>query len=91
MSKYNKLQTYILKYSRKFPKLPPDHGVGLISQHAFGLIVATPDIRDIYFHLPDTGMGLACVCNWLSIYRRLYYLMKQLISVTELKEYDDNK
>ena len=28
--------------------------------------------------------------NWLSIHRRLYYLMKQLISVTELKEYGDN-
>jgi len=28
--------------------------------------------------------------NWLSIHRRLYYLMKQLISVPELKEYDDN-
>jgi len=28
--------------------------------------------------------------NFLSIYGRLYYLMKQLISVTELKEYDDD-
>jgi len=38
MSRYNKLQTYILKkYSRTFLEILSDHGVGLISQQ--GLLV----------------------------------------------------
>jgi len=45
MSRYNKLQTYILKkYSRTFLEIRLDHGVSLISQHSLEADVSSLEV-----------------------------------------------